>query len=107
MGITVSGGFESILVPGSAYQNYDTFRNEVAQNKAQKKENEVKRLLDKLPLTSIMLQADLIGKIDPTSKEIKDQEKKDSLQEQRKSMIDKQMNKKSKKRSNQIIKESY
>ncbi len=29
MGITMTGGFESILVPGSAYQNYDTFRDEV------------------------------------------------------------------------------
>ncbi len=72
MGITMTGGFESILVPGSAYLNYDTFRDEVAQNKAQKRENEVKRLLDKLPLSSIMLQPDLIGKIDPTSKEIKE-----------------------------------
>jgi hypothetical protein len=33
--------------------------------------------LDKLPLTSIMLNPDLIGKIDPTSKEIKDKEFKE------------------------------
>jgi hypothetical protein len=44
---------------------------------SQKRENEVKKLLDKLPLSSIMLHPDLIGKIDPTSKEIKEQEHKE------------------------------
>ena len=72
LGISKTGGFESILVPGSGLANFDTFKDEVNYTKSQRKENEVKRLLDKLPLSSIMLHSDMIGKIDPTSKEIKD-----------------------------------
>lgn len=67
------------------------------------RENEVRKLMEKLPLNTINLDPYLIGKIDPASKQIIEKEKRDEqLEEMRKKLI-KKKSKKNKKRSNDVI----
>lgn len=76
-GLTSKNNFESILVPGSSIADYDTFEHDVSGNRKQAREADVHKLLDKLPPSSINWDPYLIGKIDPTSKEVKEKEKKE------------------------------
>lgn len=70
MGLTYEKGYSSILIPSSGYRNFDTFEANVIMNRKQMRENEVKKLLEKIPLDSISLDPYLVGKIDPASKHI-------------------------------------
>ena len=108
LGLTFKNGFESILVPGSGQADFDTFEHNVTLNKKQMRENEVKKLLEKLPADTINLDPYLIGKIDPASKMIKQQEQREEhLARLKKKMINKKKKNKRRKMKDHIVKDIY
>jgi len=76
MGVGQYNGFSTWLVPGSGFSDYDTFEGGPGVTKRQRREIEVKRLLDKIPSDTIALNPDVIGTIDRASKEVKEKERK-------------------------------
>ena len=81
LGVGLQGGFSSIVVPGSCFVNFDSFTHNVHGIKAQTRENAVQKLLEKLPMESIVLNPGQIGKVDPTSREVLDKEKEEMKKE--------------------------
>eukprot|EP00455_Lapot_gusevi_P055343 TRINITY_DN8996_c0_g1_i9.p1 TRINITY_DN8996_c0_g1~~TRINITY_DN8996_c0_g1_i9.p1 ORF type:complete len:302 (-),score=86.13 TRINITY_DN8996_c0_g1_i9:15-920(-) len=77
LGIGHTGGFSSIVVPGSGLANFDSTVADPFENNRQRRENEVKALLDKVPATMIALDPTNVARIDTASKEILDAEKKE------------------------------
>ena len=75
-GITYNKGFESIMIPGSCIADYDTYEHNIAGVRKQDRETQVHKLLDKLAPDTINWDPYMLGKIDPTSKEIKEKEKR-------------------------------
>jgi len=63
-GIGTSSGFGSILVPGAGYANFDSFEANPFENKKQRREKEVRSLLEKLQPDTIMMDPNRIGNVD-------------------------------------------
>ncbi|WCJ28786.1 Transducin/WD40 repeat-like superfamily protein [Euphorbia peplus] len=66
-----SMGFSSILIPGSGEPNFDTWLANPFETSKQRREKEVRTLLDKLPPESIMLDPSKIGTVRPARKKEK------------------------------------
>lgn len=81
LGIGHSGGFSSIVVPGSGESNIDSFEANPYEGKKQKQEALVRSLLEKLPADMISLEVDRIGMIDNAAEDVKEKEKKEALKE--------------------------
>lgn len=79
LGIGTSNGFSSIIVPGSGEPNFDAMSLNPFQNKRQRKEAEVKALLEKIPAELITLNPNEILKIDVLSAKEKGEAKKKLL----------------------------
>jgi U3 small nucleolar RNA-associated protein 7 len=75
LGLGHQAGFSSIVVPGAGEANY-TF-----EAMAPRREALVHEILEKLQPSTISLDQTKIGKIDRASKEIKQQEKKEEMDE--------------------------
>ena len=75
LGLGHQKGFSSIIVPGSGEPNY-TF-----EAMAPRKEALIHEILEKLQPSTIVLDQSKIGSIDKASKEIKDQERKEEMEE--------------------------
>jgi len=76
LGVGLYDGFSSVLVPGSGEANFDSYEVNVFQSKNQRREDEVSKLLDKLPADSITLDPAIIGTIDKASRDVKESERK-------------------------------
>ena len=96
LGVGMEGAFSSILVPGSCHVEFDSFTHNVQGIKRQTRENAVHKLLEKLPMESIVLNPAQIGRVDPTARDVLEREKE---QEKRERAEQKIRQRKRKKRS--------
>ncbi|KAI3801199.1 hypothetical protein L1987_29303 [Smallanthus sonchifolius] len=71
LGIGHSNGLSSILIPGSGEPNFDSWVANPYETSKQRREKEVRVLLDKLPPESIMLDPTQIGNLRNTKKKEK------------------------------------
>jgi U3 small nucleolar RNA-associated protein 7 len=88
LGIGHSGGFSSIVVPGSGEANFDTFESNPFENKQQRRERTVHSLLNKLQPDMISLKS-VFGLLDSEGKEDVAEAKKKAQAEERRSVHDK------------------
>jgi U3 small nucleolar RNA-associated protein 7 len=63
LGIGHSGGFSSIMIPGSGEANYDSFEANPFATVKQRREGEVRQLLEKLQPESIVIDPEFIGRV--------------------------------------------
>ncbi|KAI4370686.1 hypothetical protein MLD38_019007 [Melastoma candidum] len=75
LGIGHSMGWSSIIIPGSGEPNFDTWVANPFETAKQRREKEVRSLLDKLPPETIMLNPSKIGTVRPFSKKEKPSKK--------------------------------
>ncbi|KAK0576368.1 hypothetical protein LWI29_016256 [Acer saccharum] len=71
LGIGHSTGWSSILIPGSGEPNFDSWVANPFETTKQRREKEVRSLLDKLPPETIMLNPSKIGTVRPARKKEK------------------------------------
>lgn len=94
-------GFGTLLVPGAGYANFDTMESNPFETRRQRREKEVRSLLEKLQPDTIMLDPSQIGNIDTAvakkyrEEEIKKQEAEEA-EKKKKKKVPKKMRGKSK-----------
>lgn len=71
LGIGHSMGWSSILIPGSGEPNFDTWVANPFETSKQRREKEIRSLLDKLPPETIKLDPTKIGTVRPSRKKEK------------------------------------
>lgn len=94
LGIGHTGGFSNICIPGSGWANYDSYEANPYQTKRQRQEQEVQRLLEKLPPETIMLNPGEIGTVDKASEDVIQAEEKAEKEEHERELSEKKQKKK-------------
>jgi len=79
LGVASSEGFVSLLVPGAGEANYDGFESNPNRSKAQRREWEVKALLEKIPADLISLDPFSITKVDRVTAKQLQQDREERL----------------------------
>ncbi|KAK7279517.1 hypothetical protein RJT34_24570 [Clitoria ternatea] len=69
LGIGHSMGWSSILIPGAGEPNFDSWVANPFETSKQRREKEIRSLLDKLPPETIMLDPSKIGTVKPTRRD--------------------------------------
>lgn len=80
LGVGHTRGFTSLLIPGAGEPNFDTFVANPYETKGQRREQEVARLLDKLPSETIQLDPDAVGKLRAVPKEVQAERRKQAIE---------------------------
>ena len=70
LGVGHAGGFSNLIVPGSGEPNYDSMVANPFETRGQRREQEVARLLDKLPSEMIQLDGEAVGKVRAVPREV-------------------------------------
>ena len=79
LGIGHDLGYSSIVVPGAGEATFDAFEANPFATTKQRQEAEVHGLLQKLQPESISLQVDTVGRVDSASKEVKEKEEREIM----------------------------
>jgi U3 small nucleolar RNA-associated protein 7 len=78
LGVGHSGGFSSVVIPGSGESNFDSFEANPFQTGKQRREHVVHSLLEKLQPDMITMDTAMFGMMNAASKTIFDGERKDA-----------------------------
>lgn len=87
LGIGTESGFQTCMVPGSGEANFDTFEEGINLSRKQKREQEVQKVLEKIPSGTIAMDPSLVGTMDERSKEVINAETRDKKLEKERQML--------------------
>ena len=93
LGCGTNLGFSSIIIPGSGIANFDTFENNPYETKNQRREKEIKNLLEKIPYNMIHIDPSKLNNINIRSKKVIEREKIEKEKEKVEQILNKQKNK--------------
>ena len=107
LGVGHAKGLSSLLIPGSGEANFDAFESNPFMSTSQRREMEVKALLDKIPSTLISLDSRELAKVDVEGLKRELEEKEKALHKTNKHIkLTKTKTKKGKKAKKTIIQET-
>ena len=82
LGVGHTNGFSSLLIPGAGEANYDSFVANPYQTRNERREQEVRSLLEKLQPDTIVLDPQSVGNIKLDPKQVVAQKKEQQRQAQ-------------------------